>query len=93
MDALFKPFEKWMQGTLDTGARDANGDKLYQFDEVLCDYDGEPEKLLIIWSPVVNEFIGQSEEGHWLPYESLHLCKKVAGHEPDNGTEQITIDI
>jgi|GEM_PF-6879354 len=65
--------DKLNQGNIEIGAFDRDGEALHQYDIVT--YEGE--HLLIMWSPLSNEYTAQSTEGHWISFENLHLTKRI----------------
>lgn len=71
----------WHQGRIDTGAVDKYGNKLFQYDRVIHQEEGEILGFMILWNPLTNEFVASHEEGFWMPFENLHLTEKVASRE------------
>lgn len=56
------------KGAISTSQHDKFGRLLRQFDEI--EYEGEI--YLIVWHPIIHEFIGSHESKYWISHTDFH---------------------
>ncbi|WP_188433465.1 hypothetical protein [Kroppenstedtia guangzhouensis] len=89
-------FDEWRKklnrGPVCLGVNDAYGRPIRQFDLVTHEDFGE-EELVVVWNPLAEEYVAQSEEGPWIPYNGLSQTEIVGTAWEEQDPPQLSLDL